>query len=399
MRPLARTSALLLLAACGSAAGDLPQLEAPPLALEVDFAYGALDGPRSLTWFRGMVVGPAGEIFTAHPMENRLRKFSAGGELVREIGREGQGPGEFRNIGTLGIVGDTLWVLDFSGYVFSYFDLDGNLLGSESVPVEIVSMETLGPPRPGGLLRDGTLFGAPPAWSEMVATGQITETYWARLSRAGEILDTIASYSLLNTTWRVTDPGNERAPRSYMAQPFTDTEIVSPAPPLLEILRVDRGAPADPERAAVRITKVSFAGDTLFTREFSYVPRPIRAAEVDSLVQSRVEAMTRSPFFGGAPAGRMSGWVRDGLFVPRYHPHVRSARIGRDGTVWLERDAPDMKGSEWVILSSEGDPLGVVITPPRFSLEEADREHVWGMLTDELEVPYLVRYRISDAVE
>ncbi len=114
-------------------------------------------------------------MYTLHPMENQVRVHSASGQFVGTIGRPGEGPGEFKSVGVMGWVGDTLWVLDFGLYRYSYFSPDGEFLRSVTVPVDLGSTPDERPPRPIGMLTDGTILATPPAWSHLIASGELTE--------------------------------------------------------------------------------------------------------------------------------------------------------------------------------------------------------------------------------
>jgi hypothetical protein len=60
----------------------------------------------------GVVAGKDGTIYVADGLAHEIRAFSPEGEVIRRMGREGAGPGEFRSILSLGMLGDTIVVLD-----------------------------------------------------------------------------------------------------------------------------------------------------------------------------------------------------------------------------------------------------------------------------------------------
>lgn len=99
----------ITLAACGGASAPAGDLDEVTLALEPDLRIGSVDDSvDALTWFDELVVAPDGRIFTAHPTETHIRVHAADGRLIRTIGRKGAGPGEFENIGAIGLLGDML---------------------------------------------------------------------------------------------------------------------------------------------------------------------------------------------------------------------------------------------------------------------------------------------------
>lgn len=73
------------------------------LDLGAGVVIGELDGPDEAVFGQvaGVVVGPQGEIFVADGQANEIRVFGADGAFLRRMGREGEGPGEFRNISGL----------------------------------------------------------------------------------------------------------------------------------------------------------------------------------------------------------------------------------------------------------------------------------------------------------
>ena len=127
----------LVFVACLSS-GTSADLTDTRLAAEVELRIGSVDDPEySLTYIGQLEVGPDGTIYTLHPQDKAIRVHSSNGELVRTIGREGAGPGEFDRPGSLGMIGDTLWVLDRGLYRISYFNLAGEVLRTQNIPIDM----------------------------------------------------------------------------------------------------------------------------------------------------------------------------------------------------------------------------------------------------------------------
>ena len=136
MRTYSAVVAILLIA-CGTKGDEANIPERQYVAVEV-LRIGSLDDSASaFTWFRELEVGPNGDIYTFHGQEHNIRVHSAEGRLIRTIGRQGEGPGEFKGSGRMGILGDSRWVLDFGTYRYSFFRLGpaGSLLGAVRLPV------------------------------------------------------------------------------------------------------------------------------------------------------------------------------------------------------------------------------------------------------------------------
>ncbi len=352
------------------------------------------DAELAFTWFRELAVGPDGSIYTLHPQEQTIRVHDTEGSFIRTVGRRGEGPGEFKSVGRMGILGDTLWTLDFGTYRFTFFSLQGEFLGTSRIPVDLGQSLEESPPRPNGLFSDGSISGSFPAWSRLVARGEITTNAILKMDSAGQVEDTIVTYSVQNTTWEVTNPDNPNSFGSYRPQPFSDTEIVKISDHAPLIVRVNRRVPDDPAAAYYQVAAWRFDGDTVFSRSFAYDPVPLGAALVDSAVD-RFSAFFKTRRFARAPTPEQAAtWARRSLYVPKYHPPVSDMIIGQDGSIWLRGESLPDSMAEWRILSSDGKAVGQVHLPSRFGIMAATLHTLWGSELDELDVPYIVRYRI-----
>lgn len=383
---------------CGEEAAESSLAGLPRLSLVQELRIGSVDDPdQAFTWFRELEVAPDGRIYTMHPQEETIRVHDQQGRLLRTIGRRGEGPGEFQNLGRMGMLGDTLWVLDFGTYRFSYFSLEGELLGSRQIPIDLGSGPDERPPRPRGLLSDGSIMASPPAFSRLVVDGTIKRQVVLRMDVTGAVADTLFTYSLENTTLEVHDPDSPRGPRSYVTQPFTDTEIAQISPSAPAVIRVDRTAARSSDPTAFRVTRVEFGGDTVFSREYEYTPIPLTDHLVDSIIRDIGQRLSKLPFPGRATQARVEALARDALYRPAFHPPVSGLVIGRDGTLWLQREKTGADFVDWIVLAPTGEAVGIVAMPRDLRVLAAERGTVWGMESDELDVPYIVRYRVVES--
>lgn len=390
-----RTIALVpiaLLVACADGPPDDGILNAQRLELEVELRIGSINDPdEAFTYFEALEVAPDGRIYTMHEPELLIRIHSPGGQLLGTIGGEGEGPGEFSNLGRMGLTGDTLWVLDYGNYRFNFFNYSGELLGSMRVPVDLGGSPGRRPPRPRGLLADGSIFASPPAFSSEVAAGKMTTQVLVRMTASGEISDTIARYSLLDRSLIIT---TEEGFGFTTSQPFGDSDIIQISGYQPLIFRLERSAATEFASDSFRVTKRTIEGDTVFSRTYRYTAIPIDPAHVDSILQAigqRFETIR----FASAPTPELAmRLAREAMYLPAYHPPVTELVLGRDGTVWLQREDTGGETVDWLALDPNGDLIGVVAVPARFRVLAADRQHLWGMARDELDVPYIVRYGV-----
>ena len=397
MRLAAAILALVIASGC-EAAGDAASLPDRRLTPTAELRIGSLDDPASaLSNVAAISVGADGRIYSLHPQEERIRIHDAAGAPAGFIGREGAGPGEFGRPSAMGWLADTLWVLDASTNRFSYFDTGGTLLRTQTVSVAPYTPSNRNPPRPHGLLSDGTIFHATSMRGPAVANGSITESAVERLDLQATVIDTVYTRSLVNSNWHVQEPDEPDGIAWNGDQPLSDAELVRHSPSSSDIVRVRRTPAGTAGLEAFRVSRVTFAGDTLFSREYPYAARPVERALVDSLVQAFMdfvaEGAEESPeVWTPVRAGELA---RASLYVPPTQPPVTELHIGHDGSIWLRREMTVGAASDWLVLSPEGEVVGTVALPANLKILAAEQGRLWGVETDELDVPYIVRYGVA----
>lgn len=336
-----------------------------------------------------LVVGPDGLLYTLHWREATIRRWTQDGAPAGSIGRKGEGPGEFDLPVRMGFFGDSLWVWDVRAYRMSYFDPEGELLGSVSPTVDFGGPDAV-PPRPDRPLRDGTFVGSVPAASHLIATGEHTESPYVHMDADGNPLARI---------WAMPyEPrdvfaimGGDGGGGAFSSQPFDDGYSVSVGDDGLLVL--ERRAWTGEGEAAVRVTKIGLDGDTLLHASVPYEPVPLPAERFDSAAGALAERWSDD----SGPFSASESEVREAMYRPSYLPAVRGVTQAEDGTIWLRRYDPvetetGERMGEWWILDAGGAPLARALTPAGVSLRVIGGDTVWGIESDELGVQYIVRY-------
>ncbi len=101
--------------------------------LEPELALGDEDGPEPFIFasISGVEADAQGRIYVLDRESNTLKIFSPAGEHVRTVGREGGGPGEYRQAnGLRWLSPDTLLVVDQRGERYSILDKEGGFVRS-----------------------------------------------------------------------------------------------------------------------------------------------------------------------------------------------------------------------------------------------------------------------------
>jgi len=89
------------------------------------------DPDEALTRVGTVALGPGAELFVEQTEDAEVRVYGADGSYRGPIGRRGEGPGEIGGLQTLGVAGDSLWVLDQGNGRLTWFDLEGEFLSDE----------------------------------------------------------------------------------------------------------------------------------------------------------------------------------------------------------------------------------------------------------------------------
>ena len=383
--------AVIIAAGCQADTGSSPDAFAANLwtLSEREVRIGSVDDPDYIFGpITVLSVGPDGLLYTMHWGEGAIRRWTPDGAPAGSVGREGEGPGEFQRAAGMGFFGDSLWVWDSRAYRVSYFDLAGEFLGSVTTRFEFGDMDEPAP-RPSRPLRDGTFIGSAPASATGIALGTLTETPYVHMDADGNRLARIWSrpFEPRDVFAIMSDDGG-----SFSSQPFGDGYI--PSTGENGLLVIEHRAWTGNGEAAVKVTKIGLDGDTLFTAAVPYDPVPLPSERYDSAVAVIVDQWRNRPFSASEAD------IRKAMYRPSYLPALRGITQAEDGTIWLRRYDPvesetGEQMTEWWVLDADGSPLARAETPAGLSLRVINGDTVWGVERDELDVEYIVRYRLT----
>ena len=362
-----------------------------------DLRVGSIDDARTaLGTVSEIGVLPDGRIVLALRPERLLRLFSADGAPLRDIGRPGPGPGEFQLLSTMGLRGDTIWVHDPAAGRFSYFDPEGELLLTRGYERPQLGSGADGRAIiPEGLLADGSMYGRPGYPGFELAAGMVELLPLVRLDSMGSVTDTILTQRISESLWMIAAPDGGSA-RLYRDQPFGDADLVDVGGNVPAVVRVDRssGPPG-----SVTVVLHDLHGGEIYNASIELPALPLTQSDVQRALDDMVAEFTRSapgaPPAAIAPPGRLEAWGRASLYAPEYRPPVDAVRIGADGSVWLRQTGARDGLCVWTVLSDQGEGIADVSLPTDLELFWATPTRVYGIETDDLDVPYLVRYEVT----
>lgn len=352
-----------------------------------DLRIGSESNPgTSLTYVGSLAVGPNGDVYVTQPQNADIRVFDGDGHPVRTIGRRGGGPGEFQSVSTMGFFGDTLYALDPGATRVTFFSDTGAVLGTLStlpkglkLPQGFILMP------PFKLCADGTGFAAPDAFSRSPAA-RLPRPY-LRVHRDGTVVDTLM---MLPTAHSMLAVQTERM-GFYTRQPFSDDPLESISCRTGEAAVVDRRAAEDAQSATFRVTVLRSTHDTLYSRSYPYAPMAMPTAWVDSAIARTTRGVGRML----SNARQAEAAVRKAMFIPKYVAPVSRALYATTGDLWLRRENAPRQDEHWMVLDSLGTPIARVTLPSGLDVRVIEADAVWGTVSDSLDVPYVVRYRIE----
>ncbi len=351
----------------------------PTWTLVEELRVGTVEGagPDAFGRLKGLVVLEDGGFAVLEAQVQELRVFGPDGAHVATHGRKGEGPGEFAN--ATGLMLDPegrIWVPDTRNGRMSVFDPEDGFV--ESFPFADANFNATW----NGAMVDGNRIYRP--WRS--GNRRRLHVYDLTMTR----LDSLPLPSDVpeDEEWDpASQPGAfyQEMGSGYMAYsiPFYAGEIRYIDP---------RGAfwstrDGDPQ---YRIKRWRPGGDTTLLVETRRPPVAIPAVKRDSVIDM-MKQMTSNMGVGEWD------WSR----VPTVRPAVEDIFESAEGNLWV-RTPSGVEGALFDVYSGDGAYLGTASLGPGFNLFDdvapvVRGDRVWLIVTDELDVPYVVRARIAPA--
>ncbi|MFO7586792.1 MAG: hypothetical protein R6X22_01855 [Gemmatimonadota bacterium] len=347
--------------------------------LERDLVVGEIDGPLAFGRIADVAPRAAGGLWVVDAQAARVRGFDGAGREALSIGGPGRGPGEFRSPAGL-VETDDGRVAVFESYPprLDWFDADGRYLGAARVAPgrDEAGTRTVPAFAQWAVAPDGTPFADVFA---VPVPGGDPEVRHALLRFPGDGLggegpDTVHS-------WRVPAP---------LPDPAGGIPVLPPRP--LWAVGPD---------GAVRWTPGTPYEIRTLTREgglAAVLRRPIPSTRLTPALRAALEAGIRRSLEAGGGPGAADAILRR-LEFPEALPHVAGLWVSRpDGTLYVarytEESVREERPTSLDVLGPDGEFLGELPLPEGFSPRAFTPEAAYGVLEDELEVPFAARFRI-----
>lgn len=391
---------LLLLTACGLADrpptwtiatdtlpnGALHVVNTPPESgieptwvIEEELRIGSLDeeGPSSFGQVKGLAVTEDGRIAVLDAQARELRVFGSDGRHLATFGRKGAGPGEFEEaFGLMLSPEGQLWVPDHRNARMSVFDPAAGFV--RSYPLTLLSRGFIwgGVMAPDGrVLKPSITLGEDRHSVLRVYDGEMNLTDSLRLPEYADIDEDDPAHVY-------TYGSREAGHWGMVGVPFypQNIRVLDPAGVFWST------AFGDPAYRIFRWRPGTM--DTTLVLETGRPPVAVTAAERDWALGPITERLRQA----GAPAP-------DPGKVPAVKPAVQSMFVDGDGRLWVRAATPDSLIT-YDVYERDGRHVGAAVTwlnifPYLTPVIRGDR--FWALVTDELDVQYVVRGRLRPA--
>jgi hypothetical protein len=355
------------------------------IQLVEEVRIGSLAGaaPTSFGRIEAMAVDDAGSMVVYDAHSGALLRFDHRGNFVGQLGRAGEGPGDFRRIAGLGILADgTVVAWDIGLQRVSLYDSSGAYVRSWRFCCGIGDEEAFRTDS-----RDRLYVKTALVRSEGRPQRQWPRAY-VRLTTEGAVEDTLA-LPLAEAPSRplvLPMPEGERLPfvREWHHGVSAQGELIQ----------------AHNERYEIELVMAS--GKRILRRS---IERP----QVEDPERSQWEAWTR---FADRQE-RARGFTHEFASIPETKPYFRDLHVDADGRIWVDRyvqadvtkrdpfaslrGAPPFRWRErptFDVLGVDGRFFGTIRLPDdtRFMYSRGDK--VWGIAAGDFEEQYIVRFRV-----
>ena len=312
--------------------------------------------------------------------DRRLRIFAPDGTFLASFGREGEGPGEFRDIRVMGTVGfDTLVVLDGRQRRTSRFHSEVGFLGQALLPEEAgVAMHS------NGMFGDGSIvFGGGVTFGggeEAPAPGyeRLTNPYFSVALDGSGITD-FGEFTGTEVIWTT----GEFEGRRTLAAGFPHFGKSPRA-----MARGDRLVLGTRDRYEVNVFDSS--GELVRIIRVQVPPVAVTDAHLEGLLE---ETLARLPDPELAPAIR-SGF-RDAPHAD-FMPAFEALVLDSEGCLWVEdTHIPGDTLRSWTVFDEEGVPLTRLSLPVANRVLDIGKDYVLAVFADELGVESVRSYPLT----
>lgn len=363
------------------------EFEAPNWELDEVGRFGSFEGQGSaLSEVAGIALTDS-IVLILESSPPRVAVFGYDGNWLRDLGRAGDGPGEFRSPLELGVFEGNVWVGDLNGVRLEVLAQDGSSVNSYRWDIPRDSLNELAVPT--AILADGSVLASP---RRIISPSTRHRPYY-RVTTNGEVQGTLYRQPIAEgDMFTASLPGGGVAIGPH---PLPQSPVVAVLPSGQGLLIVARPQASQPETAAFNIKVVGLDGVDANDIEVPYTPILAEGWLEDWLeyfVRREEEQMQRT----GSVNHEVLTAIRESLSPRSYYPPVSGVVGGSDGSIWVRREEFFLADSvRWQVFNGEGEMVGMFSARKDLRILLPSLEEVWAVEPGEYDVPFVVRLRVT----
>jgi hypothetical protein len=358
----------------------LPGTDAAPFSIDSApaFAVGVTEGDPRYELFRvsDALSMPDGRLVISNSGTHQLRVFDGDGDFVADVGRSGDGPGEFGNYSypQLYLNGPEVVATDDGAFRVHIYEDQLDLIQTRRIAL------TKEVPRPifRGIFADGSwlvlgfegggLLGGAPG---TVLDSRVSLFHY---DTRGNFLDSLGTFE--SSKRYVNSVGGTT---NFPYLPFTSELLVGTSGNEMVTLREDTPELAYRDRTGKVVRIVRWHRDRVRSSELW--PR-YKALNVAALANA--DERTRTLY---------GAFFEQDLPLPEFAPLYQTLRVDGEKRVWLERyRMPDETARVWDVIDADGAWLGTITTPRALSIYRISHNQLLGRTLDSLGVEHVAAF-------
>ena len=313
----------------------------------------------------GLVRTDAGAIAAADGRAQVIRVFAPDGRLVRSVGRQGSGPGEFQALAWLGADGDSLLAFDLLTRRVTLFGASGR--------VRTTQLQSQGPvlTAPLGRFDDGTLLvvsgGATFPFAGREGEARRDSAHLLRFGADGVVRDTIARIAW-GESFGVAIGRDDNRFLAPMPRPFGSRTSAVLAGDAIVV----------GEASGFEVKVLDSSGKLVRRIRRTHTPVPVTPEAVVAYKRTVQRPTGSRGLQARIDSALMS--ALDSAPFPDVMPAYERMLIDDAGNIWvLEYSVRLNQPGRWSVFSSAGEWLGNVLTPVGLRVEDIGRDWILGV--------------------
>ncbi len=347
----------------------------------LEIGAGTTDPLHQFAGVASVVRLSDGRIVVGNSKPLIIRVYSPEGKYLHDVGRAGQGPGEYQSFeAVLRLPGDSLLVTAFgrAGSIFASNGKLGRTVKLEKAPRDLSegSGRSGFAPRPVAAFGDGSLLSF-----AALTDGELRAE--PKPGENGVIADSIEFHHYSPEGVRLKSFGAFDFFERFVAGQFNSMRTAGP----------ERTWAAGSDRFYTGIGRSfeirAYATDGTLKEIFRIATSAVRFTN-DSIAKRREKRLAAAT----TPERRMEiEKVYSTMDFPDSLPRFSDLLVSEEGGVWAKEYAT-VSATRWYVFDSDGSWLGALELPPRFSLKVVAGDLAYGVALDADDVESLRVYRI-----